>query len=127
LKTNYCKNINAASISNPGFHGLSQVLYQYTTSAANNCSSFAGLITNVPFWNITTGFVIFIGRYASIILLLAVAGSLSVKREVPVGAGTFRTDNTLFVFILVAVVIIVGALTFFPALSLGPVAEQLTL
>jgi potassium-transporting ATPase potassium-binding subunit len=116
-----------AGISNPGFHGLSQILYQYTTSAANNGSSFAGMNVNTPFWNITTGLVIFIGRYISIILLLAVAGSLASKREVPVGAGTFRTDNALFTFILVAVVIIVGALTFFPVLSLGPIAEQLTL
>lgn len=116
-----------AGISNPGFHGLSQILYQFTTSAANNGSSFAGMNVNTPFWNISTGLVIFLGRYTSIILLLAVAGSLASKREVPVGAGTFRTDNALFTLIIVAVVIIVGALTFFPALSLGPIAEQLTL
>jgi K+-transporting ATPase ATPase A chain len=116
-----------AGITNPGFHGLSQILYQFTTSAANNGSSFAGMTVNTPFWNIITGLVILLGRYASIILLLAAAGSMASKREVPVGAGTFRTDNALFTFILVAVVIIVGALTFFPALSLGPIAEQLTL
>ncbi len=114
-----------AGITNPGFHGLSQVLYQYTTSAANNGSGFAGMIVNTPFWNITTGFVMFLGRYVSIILLLAVAGSLANKREVPLGPGTFKTDTAIFTFILVAVVVIVGALTFFPALSLGPIAEQL--
>ncbi len=116
-----------AGITNPGFHGLSQVLYQYTTSAANNGSGFAGMIVNTPFWNITTGFVMFLGRYVSIILLLAVAGSLANKREVPLGPGTFKTDTAIFTFILVAVVVIVGALTFFPALSLGPIAEQLTI
>ncbi len=116
-----------AGITNPGFHGLSQVLYQYTTSAANNGSGFAGMIVNTPFWNITTGLVMFLGRYVSIILLLAVAGSLANKREVPLGPGTFKTDTAIFTFILVAVVVIVGALTFFPALSLGPIAEQLTI
>lgn len=116
-----------AGITNPGFHGFSQVLYQFTTSAANNGSGFAGMIVNTPFWNMVTGIVMFLGRYPSMILLLAVAGSLANKRVVPVGAGTFRTDNALFTFILIAVVIIVGALTFFPALSLGPIAEQLTL
>lgn len=116
-----------AGITNPGFHGLSQVLYQFTTSAANNGSSFAGMIVNTTFWNIVTGFVMFFGRYISIVILLAVAGSMAVKRTVPAGAGTFRTDTVLFTFILVAIVIIVGALTFFPALSLAPIAEQLTL
>jgi potassium-transporting ATPase potassium-binding subunit len=116
-----------AGISNPGFHGLTQILYQYTSSAANNGSGFEGMLDNTPFWNISTGIVMFFGRYVSIIALLAVSGSLAKKRAVPVGIGTFRTDNMLFSFILAAVVIIVGALTFFPALSLGPVAEFLTL
>lgn len=116
-----------AGISNPGFHGFSQILYQFTSSAANNGSGFEGMLDNTPFWNITTGLVMFLGRYLSIILLLAVAGSLASKREVPVSIGTFKTDNTLFAFILVAVVLIVGALTFFPAISLGPLAELVTL
>ncbi len=116
-----------AGITNPGFHGLSQVLYEFTSSAANNGSGFEGLADNTFFWNITTGLVMFLGRYISIIALMAVAGSLAVKKEVPVGAGTFKTDNMLFTFILLAVVLIVGALTFFPAISLGPIAEHLTL
>jgi K+-transporting ATPase ATPase A chain len=116
-----------AGISNPGFHGLSQILYEFTSSAANNGSGFEGLADNTVFWNISTGIVMFAGRFISIIALLAVAGSLAAKREVPVGVGTFKTDNKLFTFILIAIVLIVGALTFFPALSLAPIAEHLTL
>lgn len=116
-----------AGITNPGFHGLSQILYEFTSSAANNGSGFEGLADNTLFWNISTGLVMFLGRFISIFALLAVAGSLAAKREVPVGIGTFKTDNKLFTFILIAVVLIVGALTFFPALSLAPIAEHLTL
>ncbi|EPR09516.1 potassium-transporting ATPase subunit KdpA [Ruminiclostridium papyrosolvens] len=116
-----------SAITNPGFHGLSQVLYEFTSSAANNGSGFEGLVDNTPFWNILTAIVMFAGRYLSIIILLAVAGSLASKRLIPAGVGTFRTDKAIFAFILVAVVLIVGALTFFPALALGPIAEQLTL
>ncbi len=116
-----------SAITNPGFHGLSQILYEFTSSAANNGSGFEGLVDNTPFWNILTAIVMFVGRYLSIIILLNVAGSLASKRLVPSGIGTFRTDKAIFSFILVAVVLIVGALTFFPALALGPIAEQLTL
>jgi K+-transporting ATPase ATPase A chain len=116
-----------AGISNPGFHGLTQIVYQYTSSAANNGSGFAGMSVNTPFWNITTGVVIFLGRYLSIIILLAVAGSLAAKRAIPVTTGTFRTDNTLFAITLVSIVLIIGALTFLPAIALGPIAEHLTL
>jgi len=116
-----------AGISNPGFHGLSQIIYQFTSSAANNGSGFEGLADNAVFWNIATGLVMFLGRYISIICLLAVSGSLASKRVVPVSVGTFPTDNMLFMFVLVAIVVIVGALTFFPAIALGPVAEHLTL
>ena len=116
-----------AGITNPGFHGFSQVLYQYATSAANNGSGFEGLGDNTLFWNTTTGIVMLLGRYLSIIILLTAAGSLSVKRTVPEGPGTFRTDNSQFVLLLVSIVIIIGALTFLPALALGPVAEHLTL
>jgi len=114
-------------ITNPSFHGLSQILYEFTSSAANNGSGFEGLADNTYFWNISTGIVMLIGRYTSIILLLAVAGSLASKRPVPVGIGTFKTDNVLFAFILISVVLIVGALTFFPVISMGPLAEYLTL
>jgi K+-transporting ATPase ATPase A chain len=116
-----------AGITNPGFHGLSQILYEFTSAAANNGSGFEGLADNTLFWNVSTGLVMFIGRYISIIALLAVAGSLGTKREVPVSIGTFKTDNALFTVILVAVVIIIGALTFFPGIALGPMAEHLTL
>lgn len=116
-----------AGITNPGYHGLSQILYQFTSSAANNGSGFEGMADNTVFWNTATGIVMFFGRYISIIALLGVAGSLAAKKEVPVSVGTFRTDNALFAVILVAVVIVVGALTFFPAIALGPIAEHLTL
>jgi K+-transporting ATPase ATPase A chain len=119
--------LGLAGISNPGYHGLSQIIYQYTSSAANNGSGFAGMSVNNPFWNISTGIVIFIGRYVSIIALLAVASSFASKKVVPKSIGTFRTDNVLFTAILVSVVLIVGALTFFPAITLGPIAEHLTL
>ncbi|QHZ47830.1 MULTISPECIES: potassium-transporting ATPase subunit KdpA [Bacillus] len=114
------------AISNPGFHGISQVLYEYTSSAANNGSGFEGLGDATPFWNITTGIVMFIGRYFSIVTLLAVTGSLLKKQAVPETTGTFRTDTSLFGGIFVASILIVGALTFFPVLVLGPVAEFLT-
>ncbi len=114
-------------ITNPGFHGLSQVLYEFASSAANNGSGFEGLADNTMFWNITTGLVMFFGRYLTIIIQLAVAGSLMKKRFVNDSAGTLRTDKFSFAVILVFVVYIFAALTFFPALSLGPIAEHLTL
>lgn len=116
-----------AAISNPSYHGLSQVIYQYTSSAANNGSAFQGLNGNTLFWNTTTGIVMFMGRYLSIIILLAVAGSLASKKAVPVTSGTFRTDNAMFTITLVIIVLIIGALTFLPAIALGPIAEHLTL
>jgi K+-transporting ATPase ATPase A chain len=116
-----------AGISNPGFHGLTQVVYQYTSSAANNGSGFAGMSVNTLFWNTTTGIVMFLGRYLSMIILIAVAGSLASKRTIPATTGTFKTDNAMFAITLVVIVLIIGALTFLPAIALGPVAEQLTL
>ncbi|EKQ53058.1 MULTISPECIES: potassium-transporting ATPase subunit KdpA [unclassified Clostridium] len=116
-----------AGISNPGFHGLSQIVYQFTSSAANNGSGFEGMADNTLFWNTTTGIVMFYGRYLSIIILLSVAGSLAAKRTIPTTIGTFRTDNTMFTLTLIAIVLIIGALTFLPALALGPIAEHLTL
>lgn len=114
-------------ITNPGFHGLSQVLYEYASSAANNGSGFEGLADNIYFWNITTGLAMFFGRYIAMIAQLAIAGSFLAKRRVNETVGTLRTDNVLFVFILVFVVYIFAALTFFPALALGPIAEHLVL
>lgn len=114
-------------ITNPGFHGLSQVLYEYASSAANNGSGFEGLADNTMFWNITTGLTMFFGRYLSIVVQLAIAGSLMKKRFVNESAGTLHTDTFSFSVILVFVVYIFAALTFFPVLALGPIAEHLTL
>ena len=115
-----------AGITNPGFHGLSQVLYEFASSAANNGSGFEGLADNSYFWNITTGIVMFFGRYLSIVIQLAIAGSLMKKNFVKESVGTLHTDNAAFAVILVFIVYIFAALTFFPALALGPIAEHLT-
>lgn len=116
-----------AGITNEGFHGLSQVLYEYASSAANNGSGFEGLADNSYFWNITTGLAMFFGRYIAIVAQLAIAGSMLAKRKVNETVGTLRKDNVIFIAILVVVVYIFAALTFFPALALGPIAEHLTL
>ncbi|WNS45346.1 potassium-transporting ATPase subunit KdpA [Paenibacillus sp. MMS20-IR301] len=123
----FLTDLGQGSISNPGFHGLTQVLYEYVSSAANNGSGFEGLADNTTFWNITTGVVMLLGRYMSMIAMLAVAGSLLRKKPVPETLGTFRTDNGLFTGILIGTVLIIGALTFLPVIVLGPVAEYLTL
>lgn len=114
-------------ITNPGFHGLSQVLYEFSSSAANNGSGFEGLSDNTMFWNITTGLAMFFGRYLSIVIQLAIAGSLMKKKFVNDSVGTLHTDTAAFPIILVVVVYIFAALTFFPVLALGPIAEHLTL
>ena len=116
-----------AGITNPGFHGLSQVLYEYASSAANNGSGFEGLADNTYFWNMTTGLAMFFGRYLSIVIQLAIAGSLMKKNYVNESAGTLQTNTVSFAVILVFVVYIFAALTFFPALALGPIAEHLTI
>ena len=116
-----------AGITNPGFHGLSQVLYEYASSAANNGSGFEGLADNSLFWNVTTGLVMFLGRYLPIVLQLAIAGSLMKKGFVNESAGALRTDTMSFSVILVFIVYIFAAMTFFPVLALGPIAEHLTL
>ena len=116
-----------AGISNPGHHGLTQVLYEYASSAANNGSGFEGLADNTVFWNMTTGLAMFFGRYLSIILMLAITSSLMMKQPVSESIGTLRTDTRTFAVALLMVVMIIAALTFFPALILGPVAEHMTL
>ncbi|MGG0186931.1 potassium-transporting ATPase subunit KdpA [Bacillus rhizoplanae] len=123
----FSTHLGTDAISNSGFHGLTQVVYEYTSSAANNGSGFEGLGDNTAFWNITTGVVMFLGRYFSLITMLAVAASLKEKTVVPETIGTFRTDNSLFGGIFIGTIVIVGALTFFPMLVLGPIAEFLTL
>lgn len=114
-------------LTNPSFHGLSQVLYEYSSSAANNGSGFEGLADNTMFWNITAGLAMFFGRYLSIVIQLAIAGSLMKKKFVNESVGTLHTDTISFAVILVFVVYIFAALTFFPVLALGPIAEHLTL
>ncbi len=114
-------------ISNAGHHGLTQVLYEYASSAANNGSGFEGLADNTYFWNITTGIVMFFGRYTSIIIQLAIASSLMMKPRVNQSMGTLKTDTSTFTVSLLIVVLIFAALTFLPALALGPIAEHLIL
>jgi K+-transporting ATPase ATPase A chain len=112
------------SLGNHGPHGLTEVLYAYTSGVGNNGSAFMGLNANTPYLNTTTGLAMLFGRFLMMIPLLAAAGSLAQKKLVPVSAGTFPTHGPLFVFLLVAVTLIVGALTYFPALSLGPIVEH---
>jgi potassium-transporting ATPase potassium-binding subunit len=117
----------AANTNNPGAHGLSEILYAYTSATGNNGSAFAGINALTPWYDVTLGFAMLIGRFMMLLPLLAIAGSLAAKKQVPVSAGTFPTHGPLFVGLLVGVVIIVGALTYFPALSLGPIVEHLML
>jgi K+-transporting ATPase ATPase A chain len=112
---------------NAGPHGFSEILYAFSSQTANNGSAFAGLTGNTIYYNTTGGSAMWIGRFLEVIPILALAGALAGKKVVPAGAGTFRTDQPLFVGLLIGVVLIVGALTFFPALALGPILEQLQL
>jgi potassium-transporting ATPase potassium-binding subunit len=114
-----------SSVRNAGPHGFSQILYAFTSAAGNNGSAFAGLNANTPFYNITLGVGMLIGRFGVIIPMLAIAGSMAKKKITPVSSGTFPTDTLLFALLLIGVILIVGALTFFPALSLGPIVEHL--
>jgi potassium-transporting ATPase potassium-binding subunit len=116
-----------AGISNPGPHGFSQVLYAYSEASANNGSAFGGLNANTPFYNVTLGIVMLFGRFMMKVPVLALAGSLAAKRAVPASAGTFPTNGAIFVILLVAVILIVAALTFFPADALGPIVEHLAM
>jgi K+-transporting ATPase ATPase A chain len=116
-----------ASVQDPGPHGLSEILYAYSSATGNNGSAFAGFNANTPYHNTMLGLAMLLGRYAFIVPMLAVAGSLGAKKTVPASSGTFPTDGPLFVTLLVAVILIVGGLTFFPVLALGPIAEQLAM
>jgi len=115
------------ALTNQGPHGFSEVLYAYTSVTANNGSAFGGLNANTPFFNTTIGFAMLIGRYLTLLPMLAVAGELARKKTVPAGPGTLSTSTTLFMGLLVFVVLVVGGLTFLPSLALGPIAEQLLL
>jgi K+-transporting ATPase ATPase A chain len=114
-----------SSVSNPGAHGFSEILYAFSSASGNNGSAFAGLSANTPFYNIALGFCMLIGRFGIIVPVLAIAGSLALKKSVPVTSGTLATHTPIFVMLLIGTIILVGALTFVPALALGPVVEHI--
>ncbi len=116
-----------AAMNNPGPHGFTEVLYAYVSQDGNNGSAFAGLSANTAFYNITGAVAMFVGRFLMIVPAMAIAGSLAAKKSIPASAGTFPTTGGLFVGLLVGVIVIVGGLTFFPALALGPIVEQLAI
>lgn len=116
-----------SSIANPGPHGFSEILYAYTSGTANNGSAFGGLSGNTPWYNITIGLAMLMGRFLVIVPALAIAGSLVAKKATPLSAGTFPTHGPLFVGLLIGVILVVGGLIFFPALALGPIAEHLAM
>lgn len=114
-------------LNNPGYHGFSEILYEFTSSAANNGSGFEGLGDNNRWWNISTGFVLILGRFLPIIGPVAIAGLLASKKQIPEGAGTLKTDTVTFGIMIFAVILIITALSFFPSLALGPIAEFFTM
>jgi K+-transporting ATPase ATPase A chain len=113
-----------SSLNNAGPHGLSEILYAFSSAAGNNGSAFGGLNANTVFYNLMIGFDMLIGRFGIIVPVMAIAGSMAKKKVTPVSSGTFRTDNWLFVMLLISVILIVGGLTFFPPLALGPIVEH---
>ncbi|WP_028668483.1 potassium-transporting ATPase subunit KdpA [Runella zeae] len=123
----FTKDTSVGWLNNPSFHGFSEMLYEYTSSSANNGSGFEGLADNNPFWNITCGIVLILSRYLPIIGPVAIAGILANKKYIPESEGTLKTDTTTFGFMVFAVIFIIAALSFFPALALGPLAEFFTL
>lgn len=118
-------NSGLSSLNNTGAHGFSEILYAYSSAAGNNGSAFAGLNANTLFYNLTLGLGMLIGRFGVIIPVLAIAGNIAKKKIIPVSAGTFCTDNWLFIGLLIATILIVGGLTFFPAIALGPIVDHL--
>jgi K+-transporting ATPase ATPase A chain len=113
-----------SSLNNAGPHGLSEILYAFTSATGNNGSAFAGLNANTPWYNLTLGLAMLVGRFLMIVPVLAIAGVLAGKKRVPAGPGTLPTNGPLFAALLVGVILIVGALTFFPVLGLGPIVEH---
>ena len=113
----------ADSLNNPGAHGLSEMLYAYSSCGGNNGSAFAGFNANTPFLNISLGLVMLFVRFVPMVATLVIAGSMAKKKRVAASAGTLSTCNPMFVFLLILIVLIIGALSFFPALALGPIAE----
>ena len=118
-------NLGLSSLNNAGPHGLSEILYTFSSAAGNNGSAFAGLNANTVFYNLLIGFGMLIGRFGVIIPIMAIAGSMAKKKITPPSSGTFQTDNWLFIILLISIIIVVGGLTHFPALSLGPIVEHL--
>jgi len=114
-----------ATITNTGPHGLSEIMYAFSSAAGNNGSAFGGLGTNNVFYNVMLALGMIIGRFGIIVPVMAIAGSMARKKITPASSGTFRTDNWLFVMLLISIILIVGGLTFFPPLALGPIVEQL--
>jgi K+-transporting ATPase ATPase A chain len=115
------------TLGNPGPHGLTEILYAFASTTGNNGSAFGGLGGNTLYYNTTLGLAMLIGRFLMIVPIMAIAGSMARKRRVPAGLGTFPTTGPVWVGLLTGVILIVGALTYFPALSLGPIVEQLLL
>jgi len=116
-----------AGVANPAMHGFSEILYGFSSASNNNGSAFAGLSANTPFYNTALALAMFFSRYWIIVAVLAIAGSLAPKKKVPVSVGTLPTHTPLFIGVLIGTVIIIGALSFFPALALGPVVEHLVM
>lgn len=123
--TAYLPEFGAKTLNNPGFHGFSEMLYEFTSSSANNGSGFEGLGDNTPWWNISTGIVLLLSRFIPIIGPVAIAGLLAQKKYIPESSGTLKTDTLTFGFMTLAVILLIAALSFFPALTLGPIAEQI--
>jgi K+-transporting ATPase ATPase A chain len=119
--------IGLSSLNNQGPHGLTEILYAFTSAAGNNGSAFAGLNANTWWYNVAIGWTTLIGRFLMAIPVLALAGNLAMKKSVPPSPGTFPVNSSLFAVLLVGVIVILSALTFFPALSLGPILEHLVL
>jgi len=117
----------ASWLNNTGYHGFSEMLYEFTSASANNGSGFEGLGDNTPFWNISCGLIMLLGRYLPIIGPVAIAGVLAAKKYIPEGNGTLKTDTGTFGFMVFAVIAIVAALAFFPVLTLGPIAEHFSI
>jgi K+-transporting ATPase ATPase A chain len=120
-------DVGRTSIFNPGAHGFSEVLYAFSSAGNNNGSAFGGLLANTPFYNQALGLAMFFSRYWLVIPALAIAGNLAAKKRIPAGPGTMPTHTPLFVVLLIGTVLIVGALTFVPALALGPIVEHLVM
>jgi K+-transporting ATPase ATPase A chain len=116
--------VAVASLAHNGPHGLSEILYAYTSSAGNNGSAFAGLNANTPWYNITTAIAMVMGRFGYVVPVMAIAGAIAAKKKALPSAGTFPTESGLFVGLLIGVILIVGGLQYFPAMALGPIVEH---